>query len=855
MIDNGISLDLICLSKPPLHSVPLFHFESRDLRSRTVDQDITISLSQTKSERSFDRAQSDVNRTDCKRPEAFDHLYTDDSVQELGSVTQVYIIPDWVDCSFWSRLNSQSFGESVKFMPRCKMYEVQMMGLMDSGTSIELPTLDIFNEVEYRSTNMTNLCEDYDDNVFKAVESKSKGKDASARYSSSPEHKKLLMSSSEDMKDVRSSRKYGSSLPRSTLAYGSLSEKWAKEPAKAPRRHQAHLGDKEESSKDTLGEYSSSIEPIRIRNRHKGSRDFEGYHSSLSNDSRESSPTSHNAVNYSPSKTPIKQHCLLRHKYVNPFRNQKVSQLGASDRRWEHIYPKWSSHEGSNLHTNWKSLCSPACLPLTIEYFPTPEELSEFYLEYTYTVSPAYEVYPRNAEQDHQKIESLLIELINQRLAQGFQLIVSPSGEAKQPAANFQSTNLFYSRQILETEVSTGTNRAFSISKPYFVCLGDHLHRLYYDASGNNVEVKRYTRRLNYNSNPLYYSCSIWSRHMKGFQTREVAFTYPALSSYNWNYLDHLISGYQDQMTDALRFWRIRFLLIPLEIAPSSISSISLGTDRLDDEEERLVGFSKFLDMIEKARFVPQEERQKDTKAGLKMSLDIQFTTLDLSSLVVSEDVHSLLPEAFLLPKAQIGRAKNSDTLTRHSPLELVAKSMMQPPPLGLHFQNRHWHFKNYENVITGEEMINWIIQKFSDAETRETAIEIGNTLIVGKILEHVKEKHRLLDGFYFYRLCPEWARTKPVVAARPDSFQHKRFQSVKQIPLDLDPQKKSSRQEIALLHYDTTHNTKNCYHFQLHWLVCTARLIEDMLHSWTRMAEKCGFKLVEAPGGQVYYR
>jgi hypothetical protein len=73
-------------------------------------------------------------------------------------------------------------------------------------------------------------------------------------------------------------------------------------------------------------------------------------------------------------------------------------------------------------------------------------------------------------------------------------------------------------------------------------------------------------------------------------------------------------------------------------------------------------------------------------------------------------------------------------------------------------------------------------------------------------------------------------------------------------VTLDLDPLKKSSRQELAMFHYDTTHNTKNCYHFQLHWLVCTARLIEDMLHSWARMAEKCGFKLVEAPGGQVIF-
>jgi DEP domain-containing protein 5 len=53
-------------------------------------------------------------------------------------------------------------------------------------------------------------------------------------------------------------------------------------------------------------------------------------------------------------------------------------------------------------------------------------------------------------------------------------------------------------------------------------------------------------------------------------------------------------------------------------------------------------------------------------------------------------------------------------------------------------------------------------------------------------------------------------------------------------------------------LHYDTIHNPKHCYHFQIHWLVCTARLIEDMLSSWTRLAEKFGLKLIEAPVEQA---
>ncbi|RKP25107.1 hypothetical protein SYNPS1DRAFT_29149 [Syncephalis pseudoplumigaleata] len=65
---------------------------------------------------------------------------------------------------------------------------------------------------------------------------------------------------------------------------------------------------------------------------------------------------------------------------------------------------------------------------------------------------------------------------------------------------------------------------------------------------------------------------------------------------------------------------------------------------------------------------------------------------------------------------------------------------------------------------------------------------------------------------------------------------------------INLDPQQWSDRQETAILHYDVVHNPRNCYHFQLNWLGCTAHLIEDLLQSWGRMAEKCGLRLVEAP-------
>jgi hypothetical protein len=796
MIDNGISLDLICLSKPPLHATPLFLFQSKE---RVESDSPSVTGKSEKSDRFSEvgRAYSDlgargyseksdksdrlVSELAKSEKSMMDHLYMDDDLYG-GEPVSVYMVPDWMDCSYWTRSTSSTF------VPRCKMYEIQMTGLMEKQNLV-MPYLDLFQE---DMGDPTLLCESYDHDLF-ATQGSKRGKP--------------VLEEEEEVKLGSSvSRSFTSGWTRKEWEESRLRKEWDR---KEWEERSKREWDSEHKIKKEEEVYSTSIEPIRIRRVVNHREPDKG---SCSTDSRGASPIPdylRTQVKFSPSKTPTKQTQFLRHNYVNPFAFVKQSKVGINDRRWEHI-PKWISHEGNQFYTNWTSLCSPACLPLTIEYFPSPEELSEFYQEYTYTISPA----------NDSQIESLLVELISQRLAQGFQLIVSSATVTGKPLL--------------------GKHHLISISKPYFLCLGDHVHRLFYDSSGNNIEVKRYTRRVTYNTDPISYPCAIWSKNTLGYQTRNVTFSYPALSSYNWNYLDHLISGYQDELTDALRFWRIRFLLIPLEHAPSpSHSSLH---ENLDEEEERLLGFQRFMEMIEKTHVVksPGQKRQ---------GLDIQYTTLNLSSLVKSEEMHVLLPEAFLSTET-VDTAKPVELLTKSVSMERIAKQLISPPPIGLPLQDRHWHFQIFEHVATGEEIVDWILSSFVDIETREQALELGNRLIEAEVLEHVMHKHRLLDGFYFYRLCPYWLgkmdpQSRPVHA-------RKRFQAVKSVPLDLDPQKKSNRQEMALLHYDTTHNTKNCYHFQLHWLVCTARLVEELMHSWTRMAEKTGFKLVEAPGGQV---
>ncbi|KAH6582421.1 hypothetical protein BASA50_004252 [Batrachochytrium salamandrivorans] len=644
----------------------------------------------------------------------------------------------------------------------------------------------------------------------------------------------------------------------------------------------------------------------------------------------------------------------LRQNYVNPCNPIKnVIRASSQARRWEHIFPKLVMASRESAWTNWKPLCRPACLPLTTEFFPSPDELLELYQEYTYTVSPAEDAnpYQSTAEQHTKKVESLLIELISQRLAQGFQLIVSTIQEGSQklpgtpaPASQGNISNGLSSGQVPGNMRYNSTSLlnnplkpsfqhvyqptfTFSTTTPYYVSLGDHVHRLFYDASGHNVEIKRYIRKLSYDTESIIYPCAIWSKNLSGYESKTVCFSYPSLATYNWNYLDHLIAGYQEEMTDALRYWRARFLLIPTESLVTLNTLMNTSNDTLDEEEVRIAAFNKFIDALERLRWVPPTEANSSANSA-KNTIRVQFTTFDPATFVKSElaNVGEAPPvsvavsqrrQSVVAPLSFMSMSTASlstpDKLSKScSPLE-IAVSLQQPG--GPVFKDRRWHFTHFERVCVGSECVDWLIQAFSDINNREEAVQFGNYLLEKNVLQHAYRKHRFMDGFYFYSVGKDfdvdllqerssgnsgWFGNKgassvgktygsdsagggllsvdslfpplslsqqllspsalspsplsPLPQGNSSTFPAtpEPFNMTRQIVLDMDPLCKSTRQERAILHYDTTHNPKNCYHIQLHWLVCTPRLIEDMLRNWGRIAEKCYLKLVEAPVEQA---
>jgi hypothetical protein len=560
--------------------------------------------------------------------------------------------------------------------------------------------------------------------------------------------------------------------------------------------------------------------------------------------------------------------------------------------RWQHVFPRPQEMRVMK----WKSLCSPAAVPLTSEYFPSKTQFEAEYERQPYNVSQNLD---EELLEEPRSRDELLRELVSLRFSQGFQIVVGPAVAKALGQKQVKVADIFSRKNLVEDGTSI------------FMSVGNTIHQLSC-VNGSEVEVNIFVRKPTDSiphtfSGPAMYKPAIRTLLDGGYRTSEFDLVSPKAER-NWNYIDAFIAGHNDELTEHLRFWRARFVLIPMTGRRSSVPGSEENGD--NEEEIRIEGIRKLAQVWQRHRYIPPNEgrlqgsgtrTKKDTNP-----LDIIYKTED-ASVVIAAELETLPLLEGLDRKGQLVRSREPFS-KKNINLAALAEAIQQPVENGgVRMQNRRWHFRLHYNCFIGSDMTSWLLDNFDDLEDREEAEALGNRLMVsdekdkeGKkdsgLFVHVEKRHAFRDGQYFYQISSEYAKPHP-----PGWFNTKRSQgSVPSTPMgeqaprdgrpsfsrpmsineensptsgsttptappaptgkkpkvmlsrvikyDVDHRRRSYRPEIVELHYDRLHNPDNCYHIRVDWMNVTAKLVEDAIENWSREAAQYGLRLVEVP-------
>lgn len=432
--------------------------------------------------------------------------------------------------------------------------------------------------------------------------------------------------------------------------------------------------------------------------------------------------------------------------------------------RWQHVFVRPSEMRLQK----WKALCSPAAVPLTTEYFPTQTQFDGEYQRQPYTISQNLD--DELAEEPRSR-EEFLRELISLRFSQGFQVVIGPAIAKAFGQKQLKLGDIFRPDRDIEDGTSV------------FMAVGNTIHQLSC-VNSTEVEITIYIRKPtetlpHVDDSAALYKPAIRTILDRGYETAEIDIITPKIER-NWSYIDSFIAGHDDRMSENLRFWRARFVLIPIS------SKHTAGSRQGDSEEEtRLEGIKYLAQQWLKHRYLPPAERRFQVQGPRRKKdpnpLDIVYKTED-PSVVIAAELETLPLLEGLDPGARKGQLVTNKEQFKKSNFSVaaLAEAIQQPVENGgVRMQNRRWHLRLHYNCFIGSDMTSWLLDNFEDLESREEAEALGDSLMVSEddktrdkdkegakkehgLFVHVERRHPFRDGQYFYQVSNEFAKPHP---------------------------------------------------------------------------------------------
>lgn len=550
---------------------------------------------------------------------------------------------------------------------------------------------------------------------------------------------------------------------------------------------------------------------------------------------------------------------------LNPCNPRRDNMRIASQyRKWQHIFPRAISSGAFK----WSSMCTPAALPLTAEYRPTPAELDKHYDKHI-----RRHIVPESFGREGENASDLLERLIDARLVQGFQ-IVSIANSGSERTSQKQD-------------------------RPILLALGRRYHELQ-RLSDYEIQVVRYEPlyEMEAHSFEVERSLSIYRPKIRmptGYTMEPAIARYQQARVEDWTTLDEHIIGFAPLPETSTSF-QIRLVLIPVDLPKPEYESAARARE-LSDDERRIEGIQRLTQMWQRQRHFTAEDQKHQAslaKTSTNVNSDrdpnplaVEYHQRDPSAVVNAygpilsnhiEEGETLVP---LFPESEKHHSSNFDVTK-------LVKQMQEPPPYGVEMRDRRWLAVNHVKCFRGDEMTTWLLGVFKDLDLRDDAVAVGNELLNRGVFTHVRQKHKFRDGHYFYQIASAYRTT-----TYPDTtslFSKAPWRSIPLTPLsedirspmsrpisgesttsslstpilgpvdrkqlllsqilkyDVDPGKKSDHLQIIDLHYDRIHNPDNCYHITLEWLVASTKLVQIAVSRWSTLVESYGLKLVQVP-------
>lgn len=298
-------------------------------------------------------------------------------------------------------------------------------------------------------------------------------------------------------------------------------------------------------------------------------------------------------------------------------------------------------------------------------------------------------------------------------------------------------------------------NKPWEEIKVYMI-MDSEIHRITC-SQNDTIDVQRYLRK---NENDRFdqvprYIPLIKTRYEENYRESMIDPIHVKRQSLNWNQIDQVIAGYGDYIID--KKWhgfRAKFVVLPSTVSPNNFSIIANGKSEVLTLEELRLEGLRRL-INSITKCRLKSEKEKKMKKSKKDEIQPEVTFYTGSLLnFINEQQDSLKIDGSNIKDSLF--VDENNLLNKNTELfKLAYEAQYGTDKLTL--VNRQWHWKQHLRCFVGSEMVSWLVQNFSDIASREEALAFGQKLMDEGLFHHVLNKHNFLDGHYFYQFNSEY--------------------------------------------------------------------------------------------------